>query len=62
MIKKIIPALLLVLAFGYFNYWQGYYRGADTVLCIVASVQNNTKIEQNTCPNINNVYFHWKGP
>ena len=59
MTKNILFALAL-LAFGYFNYWQGFYRGADMTLCVVATAQDNKEIMNNRCPGINNIYFHWK--
>ena len=58
MIKKALFTLAIV-ATGYFNYWQGFYRGADMTLCVIATTQANKPIIARRCNGINNVYFHW---
>lgn len=57
--KAFAVGFALVTA-SYFNYWQGYYRGADSTLCVVASAMKDKEITARRCPKVNDVYFHWK--
>jgi hypothetical protein len=46
-----IIAAILYMSYA-FVWWQGFYKGADTSLCIMASVTKDKEASAEICPRI----------